>query len=186
MSRLSVLYRFLPIIFAGAAAAADCRSPEPAPSHVEFVATQAGAPFEGAFRQFDGRICLDPAHPEQGKIEVSVDTGSVDTGLPEFDDALRGPDFFDSGRWPQATFRSEKIEALGNDQFKVRGTFTLRDVTRGIEVPFFMKPGADGPVLEGEMTINRLDYDVGLGEWQDTRWVGDPVILKFSVKLSTP
>lgn len=175
---------FLAALVGSAGASTECWRPEPAPGTVTFVATQAGAPFEGSFDRFEGRICLDPAHPEEGRIEVSVDTASVNTGLPEFDDALMGAEFFDSAHWPQATFASDSIESGGDNQFKVRGRFTLRDVTRDIEVPFALEQQGDGALIKGEARINRLDYNVGLGEWRDTRWVGDPVILKFAVKLS--
>ena len=48
-----------------------------------------------------------------------------------------------------------------------------------------MVTASDGPLLQGETRINRLDYKVGVGEWEDTRWVGDEVTLKFAVKLSS-
>lgn len=172
------------LLTGAAGAALACWKPEVDPSVLTFIATQAGAPFEGVFRNFEGEICLDPANPEAGHIQVSVDTASVDSGLPEFDDALRGPLFFDSARWPKSTFTSSSIKALGDHRFQVTGKFTLRDVTREIQTPFTLVPsGADDATLEGETTIKRLDYHVGQGEWADTQWVGDEVILKFAVKL---
>lgn len=163
-----------------------CWKPVVEPDALSFVSTQAGAPLEGSFHKFDAEICLDPDQPDQpSHIEVSVDTASVDTMLPELDDALRGSDFLDSPKWPQATFVSDSVEVLGDNHYKVTGKFTLRDVTRTIEVPFDLKPAENGesPRLEGSTVIKRLDYNVGQGEWSDTRWVGDDVILKFSVEL---
>ena len=167
-----------------ASAAVDCWHPRPGESRVEFIATQAGAPFKGTFTRYRGEVCLDPAQPESGSIDITVDTASVDAGLPEFDDALRGPDFFDAARWPQATFRSDVIEAAGEGEFRVRGHFTLRNITREVEVPFTFVRRDAGALIEGETRIQRLEYDIGLGEWRDTRWVGDTVVLKFTVALS--
>lgn len=167
-----------------AVAGSDCWRPDPAPSKVVFVATQAGAPFEGLFKNFSGCVCLDPASPETGKIEITIDTAAVDTGIPEFDETLRGTDFFDTVRWPTARFASTGIRSMGDGKFSVRGQFTLRDITREIDVPFSMAPAADGGIrISGETTIKRLDYDIGLGEWRDTRWVGDEVVLRFNVAL---
>ena len=167
-----------------AVAGAECWRPEPAPSKVVFVASQAGAPFEGAFRKFSGCICLDPANLEAGNIDITIDTAAVDTGIPEFDDALRGADFFDTARWPTAHFASTGIKSMGVGKYSVRGRFTLRDITREIEVPFSMAPAQGGGMqLTGETVIKRLDYDIGLGEWRDTRWVGDDVVLRFDVAL---
>ncbi len=166
-------------------AGADCFQPESASSTVVFVASQAGAPFEGAFKNFSGCVCLDPASPETGNINIIIDTAAVDTGIPEFDDALRGADFFDTVRWPTARFVSIGIQSMGNGKYSVRGQFTLRDITREIEVPFLLtQTTGGGSQISGETTIKRLDYDIGLGEWRDTRWVGEEVMLRFNVKLS--
>lgn len=164
---------------------AECWQPDTAPSQVVFVASQAGAPFEGSFRSFSGCICLDPANPEVGNIEITIDTAAVDTGIPEFDDALRGADFFDVTRWPTAHFSSTGIKSTGDGKFSVGGNFTLRDITREIEVPFSMAPAQGGGMqISGETVIKRLDYNIGLGEWRDTRWVGDEVTLRFNVALT--
>ena len=164
---------------------AECWQPDVAPSQVVFVASQAGAPFEGAFTKFSGNICFDPASPETGNIDITIDTAAVDTGIPEFDDALRGVDFFDTARWPTARFASTGIKSMGAGNYSVRGQFTLRDITREIAVPFSLAPAKSGGMqISGETVIKRLDYNIGLGEWRDTRWVGDEVTLRFTVALT--
>lgn len=164
-------------------AAAACWEPVPAANSIVFNTTQAGAPFQGQFKNFDGRVCLGPGRDD--RMRVSVQTASVDTDLPELDEALRGPDFFDVSRWPQASFTSESIKALGDNHYQVTGKLTLRDVTHEITVPFTFTPTADGGArLEGRLDFERLDYHIGLGQWQDTRWVGDRVEVTFSVALT--
>lgn len=152
-------------------------------SRLTFVARQAGAPMAGTFREFEASICLDPAAPQTSHISVRVHTDSVETGLPELDQALRGREFFDSRRWPDATFESEALESRDRGRYRVRGRFTLRGVTREITVPFTFTTQGDGAVVEGRTGLDRLDYGVGQGEWADTRWVGNEVALEFSVRL---
>lgn len=165
------------------AALADCWQPVPEASDVRFAATQAGAPIEGTFRRFSGRICLDAMEPEHSRIEVAIDTASVDMGLPEFDAEMRGADFFDSARWPLARFTSTGMRTLGNGRFAVTGQFTLRDRTRDVSVTFTLD-GDDGTrTLQGQLTLQRLDFDIGIGQWRDTRWVGNDVELRFHVAL---
>lgn len=165
-------------------AAAACWQPVPAANSIVFTTTQAGAPFQGQFKQFDGLVCLGQGSGQDDRMQVSVQTVSVDTDLPELDEALRGPDFFDTARWPQASFTSESIKALGDNHYQVTGKLTLRDVTREITVPFTFVPTASGRArLDGKLDFERLDYHIGLGQWQDTRWVGDRVEVKFSVML---
>lgn len=165
-------------------AAAACWRADPAASDVRFVATQAGAPIEGTFRRFAGRVCLDAAQPDPGIAQVTVETGSVDMGIPEFDAEMRGPLFFDSARWPVARFEGTAIRSLGAGRYAVTGRFTLRDRTRTIEAPFTLVQGEGTAVISGDIALQRLDYDIGLGEWLDTRWVGNEVLLRFRVGLT--
>ncbi|MGH8311816.1 MAG: YceI family protein [Gammaproteobacteria bacterium] len=165
-------------------AGAACWVPVPAANSIVFNTTQAGAPFQGQFTQFSGLVCLSANAAEQGLIRVQVQAASVDTGLPELDDALRGPDFFDTARWPQASFVSESVQALDAGHYQVTGQLTLRDVTREITVPFSFTPTAGSDArLQGTLDFERLDYHIGLGQWRDTRWVGNEVGVKFSVLL---
>ena len=168
-------------------ALAACWVPMESPSTLGFSVKQPGnTTITGQFRRFDGRICLDPAAPDSGHIRLHVQTASVDTGLPELDQALRSPVFFGTEKWPQATFESESIQHLdGQARYEVKGKLTLRDVSKTIEVPFTLTPSIDKQTakLEGETAINRLDYGVGQGQWGDTQWADNKVTLEFSVNL---
>lgn len=165
-------------------AAAVCWQPEVAASSVTFVAQQAGAPVEGRFGRFDGLLCLDEAAPGEDKVLFSVETGSVDMGMPEFDAAMRGPDFLDSSRWPVARFVSHGVQSRGAGHYVVAGSLTIRDKTRDIEVPFRTSSGNGRTTLSGETVIRRLDHDLGLGEWSDTRWIGADVTIKLEITLT--
>ncbi|MGH7487377.1 MAG: YceI family protein [bacterium] len=163
---------------------ATCWMPVLATSKISFDISQAGAPLQGTFSDYSGRICIDPDQPASDRIQVQIRMASVDTQLPELDEALRGADFFDVAHWPQANFESDSVQALGNDHYEVKGKLTLRDVTRSITVPFTLQTGADGAAqLAGQLSIQRLDYHIGLGQWADTQWVGNQVSISFSVAL---
>jgi polyisoprenoid-binding protein YceI len=178
-ARLAALALLVPV-----PAVADCWLADAAGSEVRFEATQAGAPIEGSFHEFTGRICLDDAEAAQSSIEVSINTASVDMGLPEFDEAMRGAEFFDVARWPTAHFASTAVKSLlGAGRYEVTGRFTIRDRTKDVEVPFTLTTNNGAAMVAGEMTLKRLDYDIGLGQWQDTRWVGNEVVLRFTVAL---
>jgi len=165
--------------------AAECYVPEVGASSLRFTATQRGEPFEGRFRVFDGRFCLDPAAPEAGRIELRVLTDSADSGLPEADMALRSALFLDSTAHPEAVFTGAAIRPLGGDRYEVTGTFALREGVCELTVPFVFRPlpGEDAWMLEGETSIRRLAYGVGIGEWLDTQFLDDVVQLHFAVKL---
>jgi polyisoprenoid-binding protein YceI len=164
-------------------AAADCWKSVPTPGSLTFSATQSGAAMPGEFKSYAGSLCLDAADASKDKLLVQVDTASASTQLPELDEALRGADFFDTAHWPQAKFESDSIKMTAAGYYTVIGRLTVRDVTRSVTVPFTWVPATDGKhaKLQAALTIQRLDYRVGQGQWADTQWVGNPVVLTFTV-----
>ncbi|HEX5339643.1 MAG TPA: YceI family protein [Gammaproteobacteria bacterium] len=184
MRRTTAILLYLIGILFTVGADAGCWVPVPAASRISFNISQAGAPLQGTFGDYDGLICIGTDDATADHIKVQIRTSSVNTQLPELDEALRGADFFDVAHWPQATFESESVRALGQGHYEVQGKLTLRDVTRSLKVPFTFNPGSkDGARLEGHLSIQRLDYHIGLGQWADTRWIGNQVDIEFSVML---
>jgi polyisoprenoid-binding protein YceI len=154
-------------------------------SRLAFVATQAGGEFDGQFRRFSADIAFDPGDLAGSRFHVTVDTASADTQDETRDKALTGDDFFASGRWPTATFDASRFTARPDGRFEARGRLTIRGIGRDVNLLFTFKPAADGrgAVLAGGTTIRRLDFGVGQGEWQDTKWVGNDVRIEFELVL---
>ena len=69
--------------------------------------------FVGRFDRVDATLDFDPAAPAASRLEVVVDTASIDSRLPDLDDTLRGSGWLDATAFPQATFRSTAIETTG-------------------------------------------------------------------------
>lgn len=171
------------LVLGSAQAAPACWAPVPEQSAITFSVDQAGAPLQGSFKSYSAKVCIDPKDAGKGSIRVDVQTASADTEVPELDDALKDSDFFDVAHWPQASFVSESMKQVGVGQYSVTGKLTIRDVTREVTVPFAWAPGADGKSarLIAHISIQRLDYKVGTGQWADPKWVGNQVDLSFSV-----
>ncbi len=175
----------LPLMSLAVAAHATpgCWVPAPEQSAITFSVDQAGAPLEGTFKTYTASVCLDAKDASKGSMQVDVQTASANTQVPELDDALKDSDFFDVAHWPKATFVSESMKQIGPGQYAVTGKLTVRDVTREVTVPFSWQPAADGKSakLTAKLSIQRLDYKVGTGQWADPKWVGNQVDLGFSV-----
>ncbi len=81
--------------------------------------------------QGTGTLEFDPLQPTMASLQVTLPVTSLITGVPDLDEHLKSEDFFDVARFPQATFRSTRVEkGMGADQLRVTGDLTLRDVTR--------------------------------------------------------
>jgi polyisoprenoid-binding protein YceI len=168
------------------ASAAMSWKADAAHSKLEFSAMQAGARFDGAFREFEPTIEFDPADLAGSRFRVVVATATADTRDAERDAALTGKDFFDATRWPHATFETTQFRPLGKNRYEALGRLTIRDVTRNVRLPFTFTAAADGgtATLAGGTTVSRLEFGVGRGEWTDTTWVGDPVEIRFELRLT--
>ena len=190
-----VLRRMLPftgalvllLLAPGSVPAATTWKADPAASRLVFLATQAGAEFEGRFTRFAPQIRFDPADLADSRFEVEIDTRSADTQDHDRDSALASGDFFATARWPTARFETTSFSARGQGKFEARGRLTIRDVTREVTLPFSFTPAADGrhARLAGGTTIRRLDFGVGQGEWTDTTWVGNDVRIRFDLELAS-
>jgi polyisoprenoid-binding protein YceI len=150
---------------------------------LEFIAVQADAKFKGAFKRFEVVLDFDPALPAEGRLDVRVETSSIDTQDPERDEILRGPDFFQTEKHPQAVYHAERFERAG-DGWRALGKLTIRGVAKDIPVAFTLAPAGDTAVMKGSASLKRLDFGLGQGEWASTEWVGDGVDVRFELKLA--
>lgn len=164
------------------AALAGPRQADAASGTLEFSAVQADARFSGSFRQFQVEFDFDPAQPAAGRLDVTVDTASIDTQDGERDEILRGPDFFSAAKYPQAVYHAERFERAGSG-WRADGELTMRGKTRAVPVTFTLAPAGDATVMQGKANLKRLDFGLGQGEWASTEWVGDAVDIRFELRL---
>ena len=76
-----------------------------------------------------GTITYDPQAPETSSVEVTLPLTGLDSFVPKLDEHLRGADFFDAARFPEARFRSTSVRATGEGRLAVDGELTVRGVT---------------------------------------------------------
>jgi len=106
---------------------------DPAHSSVEFsVKHMMMTTVRGRFKSVTATLTGDRDHPEDCGVQATMDAASVDTGVPDRDGHLRGPDFFDAEKFPHITFRSTRVEnppREEGDAFRVVGELTIRDTS---------------------------------------------------------
>ena len=169
-----------------AGAAAPHYVADPGKSTLEFSFTQAGAVNRGHFARFPVSFDFDPEQPATGHLEVTVELGSLDTGDQERDDTLKGSDLFAVKQYPQAHYSATQFTKTAAG-FEAHGKLTLRNVSRDLTVPFSFRTateqGARVAYMNGKLSLRRLDYGVGQGDWQATDQVGNEVGISFALRL---
>jgi polyisoprenoid-binding protein YceI len=158
-------------------------SMQPKESQLTFVATQAGAPFEGKFEKFTADIKFDPKDLAGNRFDVKIDMTSVNTRDGERDSTLKESDLFAVKQHPTAQYVAEKFMDNGKGQYAATGKLTLRNVTKDVPIEFTFEEKASGAWLKGSASIQRLDFGVGQGDWKDTETVANEVKVKFALLL---
>jgi len=156
----------------------------PAQSEVVFTSRQMGVPVDGKFRRFDAQVAFDPKKPETGRIGITIDVASVAMGAPEPEAELAKPAWFDSKRFPQASFQSTGIKAVGPGKYEVAGKLMLKGTPRDVVVPVALARKGDTTVASGTFALKRLDFKIGEGEWSDFALVANDVQIKFKLALT--
>jgi polyisoprenoid-binding protein YceI len=180
---IAVSLRLLALALAFApAAAAEVRDGDQASGTLQFQATQAGARFTGAFRQFDVKLDFDPADPTHGNLDVTVPTASIDTRDADRDEILKSPDFFWIEKHPQAVFHAQQFHKDGAG-WRADGELTMRGVKKPVAVRFTLTSSSGITVMKGTASLRRLAFGLGQGDWASTEWIGDEVGVQFELRL---
>ncbi|MET9353146.1 YceI family protein [Streptomyces sp. NPDC006617] len=118
----------------------------------------------GRFSAFEGLLKLDGFKPSRSEAHLSVQTGSLDTGIRERDEHLTGPDFFDSATFPLMTFRSTGVVDTGGDTFRLAGALKIKDVELPLAIDLEFggagrdADGQDRVGFSGTATLRRSDW----------------------------
>lgn len=163
---------------------------DPKASSLSFSVAQVGSIVSGRFPAWTGEIVLDPAALASARVDIKIDTRPVSTNNRDVDSLMKGPNFLDVQKFPEARFVSTSISGSG-ERYEARGKLTIRDVTRDAVLPFTLsitddpsQPGRVRATARGRIILKRLDYGVGQNEWAATGQVGDEVTVDLNVVAS--
>ncbi len=166
---------------ASTAATATVWQMDPGASVIMFSGEQMGSAFKGRFAQFNAEIVFDENDLAQSRVKVSINPASATTDDAERDDTMKGSLWFDTAKFPAATFESTAIRKTGNGHFDTQGNLTIRDVSQSFTFPFQLDiktdtdSGKKTATMQAAFKLNRSTFGLGQGEWQDTSYVADNV-----------
>jgi polyisoprenoid-binding protein YceI len=179
-------FLFAATLCAVAASTAPARAQQVnlAQSEIAFTSKQMGVPVDGRFRKFEAQITFDPKKPEAAKIGFGIDLASVTFGAADTEAEVAKPDWFDTKKFPQATFQSTAVKATGPGRFEVAGTLTIKGASQALAVPVTLTQTSAATTATGSFAIKRLDFRIGDGDWKDTSLVANEVQVRFKLALT--
>lgn len=145
----------------------------------------------GRFAKYTGSVRLDEKDLTRSTLEAEIDVSSIDTGTPQRDEHLRSSDFFDVERFPTLGYRSQRIEKLSDERYRVLGELTIRGVTR--EVPLLVEYGGraidpwgnERAGFVARASLDRKDFGLGWNQVLETGGVivGDRVDIDIEIEV---
>ncbi|EJW13201.1 YceI family protein [Rhodovulum sp. PH10] len=139
-------------------------------TQVVFTANHFGfTDYVGLIGGATGTLTLDPAKPDTAKVTIDIPLKSVVTTSSKLNGHLQTADFFDTKKFPTATFESTEIAAEGNTA-RITGNLTLRGVTRPVVLDARFTGAGVNPMnkaatvgFSATTTIKRSDFGVSFG-----------------------
>lgn len=120
----------------------------------------------GRFNEFEGTISYDAEKPEASSANVIIKTQSVDSNHAERDKHLRGGDFLNAEKFPEATFKSTTFSVPADGKAVLEGDLTLNGVTKPVKIDVMLSGSGKDPWggerigFKGNTTIALADYGI--------------------------
>jgi polyisoprenoid-binding protein YceI len=145
---------------------------------------------KGRFTDVSGTLDFDEEQPLDGRADIRIGAGSIDTGEAQRDAHLKSADFFDVEKFPTLTFRSTKLEGT-SERFRMTGDLTIHGVTRPITLQVTHEGrgkdpwGSERIGYSATGTLNRSDFGLLWNAALETGGflVGDEVKINLELEL---
>jgi polyisoprenoid-binding protein YceI len=120
------------------------------------------------FGKVEGTLEFDAANPTKSSVKVTIPLASVNSNVEKLNEHLQGADFFDSAKYPDAVFKSTKVEkGASENQLKVSGELSLHGVTKPVVLDVTVNKVGEHPMrkapaagFDATATIKRSDFGI--------------------------
>jgi polyisoprenoid-binding protein YceI len=136
------------------------------------------------FDKTTGTVVFDK-DAKTGSVDVVINTTSVDTGFPTFNEHIQGEDFLDTAKFPTATFKSTKVVFDGDKPAAIEGKLTIKGVTKPVTLTVTSFQAMPHPMLKKDAiganattTVKRSEFNAG----KYAPYVGDDVRIDIAIE----
>jgi polyisoprenoid-binding protein YceI len=152
---------------------------DPYHTQVEFSAKHLGMmTVRGHFAEVSATGDINPEHPGQSWVEVTISTASIRTNHEVRDNDLRSSNFLEVDKYPTIHFKSTGVEPAGESTYVLTGDLTIKGNARPVSLEVtrlgeFNDPGMMGHRIAYSATtkIDRRDFGLTFNMLLDGRWV---------------
>ena len=146
---------------------------DPSHTYVTFEISHFGTSTNrGRFDKKEGTAQLNIA-AKTGKVDVTIDTTSVNTGFDAFNKHLQSADLFDAAKYPTIKFSGDKFTFAGDKVTAITGNLTLLGKTQPVTLKANQFNCYQSPMLKREVcggdfeaTIDRTAFGMAYGiDW---------------------
>ena len=145
---------------------------DPAHTYPSFEADHFGgmSVWRGKFDKTSGTILLDK-EKGTGTVDITVDTASIDFGMPKLNEHAKSAEMFDVEKYPTATYKGKLAGFKNGVPTEVDGQFTLHGVTHPLKLTLNQFKCMTYPMdkkehcgADASATFNRADYGISYGD----------------------
>jgi polyisoprenoid-binding protein YceI len=162
-------------------------------SSIDFTVKHMGiSNVKGSFKDFEGKIVMDEKKPSDDSANVTIKTTSIDTGTEKRDEHLKSPDFFDTAKFPEMSFKTTKVTKTGKN-FKVDGLLTLHGVEKPVSLKAEFGGEAKGPdgneriAFSATGTLDRTQFGLTWNKPMEkvgAVMVGNDIKMEFNIEAT--
>jgi polyisoprenoid-binding protein YceI len=122
----------------------------------------------GQFGRIEGTHEFDATDPTKSSVSATITTASVDSNIRKLDERLVSSDYFDTAKYPTATFKSTKVEKGATpDRLSVTGDLTLHGVTKPVTLDVTVVKVGEQPLrkapaagFDATTTLKRSEFGI--------------------------
>ncbi|TCB52357.1 polyisoprenoid-binding protein [Acinetobacter sp. ANC 4779] len=141
------------------------------------------------FSDIQGTINVDNEKPANSSVNVIIPVSSINTNVKALDEHIQSAEFFDAAKYPNITFKSTKVQALGKNKYKITGDLTVKGVTKPVVLDAMLNKQAVHPMTKlqtvgfnATTSFNRSAF--GIGGYVPN--VGDKITVNITTEASVP
>lgn len=168
-----------------AAMAADTYTLDPRHSFPVFEVSHYDYSLQrGRFNKTSGKVTLD-MEAKTGSVDIVIDANSISMGIDKWDEQMKSDAYFNTEKFPEIRYKSEKLLFLGDKPVTAEGTLTLVGVTKPVNITISgFKCGAH-PITKKPMCGANVSAQIKRSEFGMTRalpGIGDDIKIVIAVE----